>query len=78
MLTTITERGQISIPAELRRRFQLKPGMGIEWIERDEGLFLYPVPADPIASFRSQAKGENKALLKERRKDHVRESKRCP
>jgi len=78
MLTTITERGQISIPAELRRRFQLKPGMGIEWIERDEGLFLYPVPLDPILSFRSQAKGETKALLRERRKDRARENKRCP
>lgn len=77
MLTTITERGQISIPAELRHRFHLKPGMGVEWLERDEGFFLYPVPQDPIASFRSRVKGETKVLLQERRKDRKREGQRC-
>jgi AbrB family looped-hinge helix DNA binding protein len=29
--TTITERGQVSIPAELRRDMNLKPGQTIVW-----------------------------------------------
>lgn len=31
MKTTVTERGQISIPAELRREMNLKPGQIIVW-----------------------------------------------
>ena len=31
MKTTITERGQVSIPAELRRDMNLKPGQTILW-----------------------------------------------
>ncbi len=31
MKTTITERGQVSIPAELRREMQLTPGKTVLW-----------------------------------------------
>ena len=31
MKTTITERGQVSIPAELRREMQLTPGQTVLW-----------------------------------------------
>lgn len=76
MQTTITERGQISIPSTLRKKYHLKPGMGMMWIERDEGIFLMPVPLDPIQSFRGQSKGEVDLLLKERKKDRAREKKK--
>lgn len=71
MQTTVTERGQISIPAPLRKKFKLEPGTGIEWMETAEGIFLVPVPKDPIANFRGKSKGKGllKALLKDRRED---------
>ena len=71
MHTTVTERGQISIPAALRKKFNLTPGTGIEWMETAEGIFLLPVPKDPIANFRGKSKGKGllKELLKDRRKD---------
>ncbi len=31
MKTTVTERGQVSIPAELRREMQLTPGRTVHW-----------------------------------------------
>ena len=31
MMTTLTERGQISIPAELRQRLGLKAGDAVDW-----------------------------------------------
>lgn len=71
MQTTISERGQISIPAAIRQKFNLKPGMGIEWIERDEGIFLMPVPEDPIAAFQG-GKGDTDFLVKSRRLDRER------
>ena len=30
-ITTLTERGQISIPAEIRKRMGLEPGQRLEW-----------------------------------------------
>lgn len=49
--TVITERGQISVPAMIRKQFHLKPGMGMMWIVRGDAIFLLPVPEDPIGAF---------------------------
>lgn len=75
MQTVVTERGQISIPAELRKKFHLIPGTGVEWLETPEGIFLMPVPKDPIKAFRGsgKSKGLMKILLESRREDRMRE-----
>lgn len=31
----ITSKGQVSVPAAVRRQLDLVPGAGIEWLERD-------------------------------------------
>jgi AbrB family looped-hinge helix DNA binding protein len=54
--TTITERGQVSIPAELRREMQLTPGKTVFWEKvsaRECRLVVEaeaPVKADPIGA----------------------------
>ncbi len=73
MQTVVTERGQVSIPAPLRRRFRLEPGTGLEWMETKDGIFILPVPKDPIASFRGRSKGLLKNLIEERGRDRSRE-----
>ena len=74
MVSTITERGQISIPAKIRKSLHLKPGMGIMWIERDEGIFLMPIPKDPIKAFQDQTSKLSTAdLLESRRADRLKE-----
>lgn len=77
MQTVITERGQISIPAEVRKKLHLKPGMGVEWIISERGIYLYPIPQDPIKFFRGSLKGANLVidLLHERQKEKDREKK---
>ena len=77
MQTLITERGQISIPSEVRKSLNLKPGMGMEWVISERGIYLFPVPHDPIKSFRGSLKkaGLFEAFLKERRKERARENK---
>jgi AbrB family looped-hinge helix DNA binding protein len=54
--TTITDRGQVSIPAELRREMKLEPGQTVIW-ERvsptECRLFIEPkraVTPDPMAA----------------------------
>lgn len=31
MITTLTERGQVSVPAALRKRADLRPGQALRW-----------------------------------------------
>lgn len=78
MQTTVTERGQISIPASIRKKLHLQPGMGVEWIVRDEGIFLMPVPKDPIKAFRGSGGGglSTKVLLEQRALDKKMDEKK--
>ena len=49
MLLTLSSKGQVVLPAPMRRRLQLKPRAKLEIEERDGGLFLRPAtPARAI------------------------------
>lgn len=56
MKTTITERGQVSIPAELRREMHLDPGRTLLWekvSEEELRVRVQPLPTtppDPVAA----------------------------
>ena len=43
MLLTLSSKGQIVLPAPMRRRLRLRPRSKLEIQERDGGLFLSPV-----------------------------------
>ncbi len=75
MRTTITQRGQTVIPAELRRRYGLEEGDQVEWLDTGAGFKVIPVPGDPIAALRGMGRGEGllDRLLAERRHDRARE-----
>ena len=73
MHTMVTERGQVSIPADLRKKYRLTPGTGVEWIETPDGIFLLPIPKDPIGAFRGKSQGLTDALLQNRRRDREKE-----
>ena len=32
LITTVTERGQVSIPSEIRKQLGLEPGQRLEWV----------------------------------------------
>ncbi|MHA1679903.1 MAG: AbrB/MazE/SpoVT family DNA-binding domain-containing protein [Promethearchaeota archaeon] len=40
---TVTNRGMISIPAELRRKYNIKDGDKISVIEDEEGIKIIPI-----------------------------------
>ncbi len=74
MRSTITERGQTVIPAEIRRRFHLNPADRLEWVVEPQGIRVVPVRADPIEAFRGQGKGGGtRHLLADRQADLVKE-----
>ena len=68
-----TVKGQVVIPADLRKRFNIKKGTRLA-ISEGEGnvIVLRPVPDDPIEASRGMLKGKSsltRALLRDRRED---------
>jgi AbrB family looped-hinge helix DNA binding protein len=43
MSYTITEKGTVTIPAEIRKKYRLKKGTRVEFIETSEGVMIVPV-----------------------------------
>lgn len=78
MKTTVTSRGQVSIPAKIRKMFQIKPEGQVEWIAENDFIKVIPVPEDPIAAFRGRGKGSFSIdkFLKERKKDRILENQK--
>jgi AbrB family looped-hinge helix DNA binding protein len=71
METITSRRGQTVVPAEIRRRHNIKDGDHLIWIDDGQTIRVIPVPADPIKALRGSGKGQNltATLLEERRKD---------
>lgn len=75
MRTTVSSRGQTAVPAEVRRRFNLKEKSRLEWIIEGDVITLLPVPPDPVRAFRGslRSKYSGNAFLKERTRERKRE-----
>ena len=43
MSYTVTEKGTVTIPAEIRRKYRLRKGTRVEFIETGEGVMMVPV-----------------------------------
>lgn len=52
---TLTEKGQIVIPADIRARYDLKPGTQVEFVDEGGAIRLVVhrrvVPSDPAAGY---------------------------
>lgn len=77
----VTSKGQLVVPSDLRRRFGIKPGTRINFVEEGERIIFQPVTGEYISSFRGIFKlkpGENSVvqeLLDERRDDKEKEDR---
>jgi len=75
MRTKVTKRGQVSVPAEVRKRLHIGPDTTLEWVVEGTTARVIPLPSDPVKAFRGSAgKGMVKLLLEERRRDRQREN----
>jgi AbrB family looped-hinge helix DNA binding protein len=75
----VTSKGQLVIPARLRRRYGIMPGTKICFIERDNEILFQPVTKEYIRSVCGMLKSETSVtqeLLKERAKDKEHEESR--
>ena len=46
----VTSKGQLVVPARLRRRYGIKPGTKVRFIERPDGILFQPVTPEYIRS----------------------------
>jgi AbrB family looped-hinge helix DNA binding protein len=72
----VTSKGQLVIPARLRRRYGIKPGTKVCFVERDHEILFQPVTKEYIRSVCGMLKSDTSVtqeLLKERARDKERE-----
>ena len=70
--SVVTTKGQLVIPARLRRRFGIKQGTLIAFAEDDGRIIVQPVTREFIRGLRGSLKGEPSALeilLDERKRE---------
>ncbi len=71
-VSTVTTKGQLVIPSKLRRKFGIRKGTQVAFLEEDQRLVLQPLTPEFIRSLRGSLKGEPsalKALLEHRKKE---------
>lgn len=75
METYATVKGQIVIPATLRRKYGIKNGTKIIVTDVGDAIVLKPVTEQYLKSLQGSLKGKGglKTLMEERRKDKERE-----
>jgi AbrB family looped-hinge helix DNA binding protein len=73
--TSVTKKGQTNIPAAIRKRYQIREGDRLAWLDDGETIHVVPIPAeDPVTALRGSAKGKRltERLLLNRRQDRQR------
>jgi AbrB family looped-hinge helix DNA binding protein len=75
METYATIKGQIVIPATLRRKYGIKNGTKIIITDNGDSISLKPVTEQYLKNLQGSLKGKGalKMLIDERRKDEARE-----
>ena len=75
MLTTVSSRGQTSVPAGIRKKYGIKGNTKLQWIDEGGYITVIPVGDDPIQSFRGKSKGKElvRSLLEGRKIERERD-----
>jgi len=61
-VSTVTTKGQVVIPSKLRRKYSIKKGTQVAFVEQENRLVLQPLTPEFIRSLRGSLKGEPSAL----------------
>ncbi len=75
MMSTISSRGQTAVPAEIRRKFEIKPNTKLQWLVEKKWIKVIPV-SNPIEALAGRFKGSKltESLICDRDKERKGES----
>lgn len=76
-VATVTSKSMVTIPSRIRRKYGLRQGSKVEFVEVEEGLFL--VPLKSLRELRGAAKEKSDFLVsavRELEREHREEAKR--
>jgi len=78
MKSKVTTRGQVSIPAEIRKRFNIQSDSRVEWVVEGNVIKVIPLPKDTIAAFKGRGtrKYSSEQLIKDRRVERRKEAEK--
>ncbi|HKW62716.1 MAG TPA: AbrB/MazE/SpoVT family DNA-binding domain-containing protein [Candidatus Acidoferrum sp.] len=71
-VSTVTTKGQLVIPSKLRRKYSIRKGTRVAFIEEENRLILQPITPEFISSLRGWLKGDPSPLeflLEERKRE---------
>jgi AbrB family looped-hinge helix DNA binding protein len=72
---TITAKGTVTIPAEIRRKYKLKKGSRVKFVETEEGILLVPiVPLEELFGIDKDAKETIYQMIRELQEERTREA----
>ena len=71
-VSTVTTKGQLVIPSKLRRKYAIREGTQVAFIEDENRLILQPLTPEFVRSLRGCLKGEP-SVLKHLLDDHKHE-----
>jgi AbrB family looped-hinge helix DNA binding protein len=74
----VTSKGQLVVPSRIRRRFGIKPGTRVNFVEEGDRIIFQPVTREYIRSFRGifKLKPGEKSAVQELLEDRTAERKR--
>ena len=79
MTVIVSQKGWVVIPAELRKKYNLRPGVEVQVVDYGGVLALVPRLADPVRQAAGMLKGRTsltRALLADRRAERRKEKAR--
>ncbi len=77
--SSVSTRGQLVIPHELRKKYGIGPHSQVRWIDTGQGLMLVPLTDDPVTSSRGmlkKTKVSTHSLLEARKADKALEGQK--
>lgn len=72
----VSVKGQVVIPAEIRRHHGIRPGTTVQVVDADDHIVIVPAAERPTADFRGLLKREDSLtaeLLRERKRERALE-----
>jgi len=78
MTVTVSAKGQLVIPAAIRKRYHLMPKSKVDVLDTGHSIVIVPLPkGDPFLASRGLLKGKlsTKEFLKMRREERARENR---